>query len=229
MRVKQFLLAGLTLLATGAGAGASFLVFNLPAQQQDKVLARTAEKSPVVKDSVGDASTGNYPVAGMAGIDSLINPVKPSYSNARSTILEWLVMAGLLVATALISYYFYQDLPHISRELRKDLDPPQLRALLTVYAEDIERLGNPRKIKRLSNKIRFQYYYLAGKGLNDLQQLVNVLVQLEGGEARYGLEGMAFILSEEGFGEFFRRDFGVVADERFIRLVHALNRDSVFC
>jgi hypothetical protein len=63
-----------------------------------------------------------------------------------------------------------------------DLDPPGLTALFQAFAGDIQSIGNPRKIKRLSNKIRFQYHYLALKGFTDAHDfdlLARMLIQIE--------------------------------------------------
>ncbi|MDB5283968.1 MAG: hypothetical protein JWO06_3043 [Bacteroidota bacterium] len=61
-----------------------------------------------------------------------------------------------------ISYFtwFYLRQRQLSAEREKDRDPDELTNLFDTYSEEVKRLGTPRKIKRFSSKVRFQYYVL---------------------------------------------------------------------
>jgi hypothetical protein len=94
----------------------------------------------------------------------------------------WAIVLVVLAISAGIFYVAYFNLPYISPEMRRDLDPQPLTKMFEAYATQIESLGNPRKIKRLSNKMRFQYHYLTLKGIKDeasLGALAKGLILLE--------------------------------------------------
>src|ERR1700722_2567451 len=93
--------------------------------------------------------------------------MKVEHSDATLWIFA-LVITGCLAGAFYIGFF---NLPYLSTEMSRDLDPAELTTLFRENASKIEELGNPRKIKRLSTKIRIQYYYLISKKIRDADSL----------------------------------------------------------
>lgn len=230
MKTKGYLVALFTMLVTAAGAVTSFFVFNLPGQKEtvgqkakttsqgDTAKIATAKPVSATRDTSTPARSKVQVMPPVLPIskDSLVKTVKTDFSD-RPSDNGWLVPVCVFGVLAIFFFSRYKALPHISAEaLRKDMDPPELTMLLSSCADEIQSLGNPRKIKRFSNKIRFQYYYITGKGFTDqeqLKKLVCLLVQLE----KAGVVPVEMDIREV-----------IGPDERFVRLVYALNKDLFF-
>ncbi|HLX90961.1 MAG TPA: hypothetical protein VKR32_04730 [Puia sp.] len=142
----------------------------------------------------------------------------------------FLLILGILGS----SYVGYFGLPERSEEMNRDIDPPELTSLFNGYSTQIEALGNPRKIKRLSNKIRFQFNYLVIKGLaneNNLDYMARILILFEQQSILAPLEPAKARLLTSNIDSFkaFVREKGIsVSDDKFLRLMFALNRDSFY-
>lgn len=104
----------------------------------------------------------------------------PERRSLEYLIINCVVALLPLLLLLLTSMFYYQSrLPVFDP---RDLDPAGLTALFEKCFREIPPIGNPRKIKRLSNKIRFQYHYLTLKGLSepeDYIRLAEVLIHLE--------------------------------------------------
>jgi hypothetical protein len=148
---------------------------------------------------------------------------------------SWWVAALLAVFIFIgILYVFFYNLPHYSLEMRKDVDPEDLTKMFNKFSSNIELLGNPRKIKRLSNKIRFQYYYLENKGLvntSNLEKLFSILLLFEDQNLLAPQESeksRQLVQSQQSFSDFLTRNKIAPGTPEFMRVIFALNRDSFF-
>jgi hypothetical protein len=191
-----------------------------------------------------------HPISGYRSPDSLYlrppavvavpaDSVKNALASAKLTqaSFPWsiIVFAALLVvATAAVMVY--SRLPYLAVDLQKDLDPEDLTNLFQRFGENIEEIGNPRKIKRLSNKIRFQYHYLTSKGWKDayaLEALVAILLDLEKKpwvkNDVQPVDSPNFAPDEVFYQQYFKRAAANPAfrDEKLMRLIYTLNRDRV--
>ena len=135
-------------------------------------------------------SQGSYAHPTLQLANLLERPITASQQAAATQAIQlknpalpkWLfILVGVAILGA-VFYVVYYNLPYFSDEMNKDLDPPALTRLFELVGPAMLKLGNPRKIKRFSNKLRFQYHYLDLKNLadeNSLKALGNVLVLLE--------------------------------------------------
>ena len=139
-----------------------------------------------------------------------------------------LVIAGCLAGAFYIGYF---NLPYLSTEMSRDLDPAALTILFRQNALAIEALGNPRKIKRLSNKMRFQYYYLTSKGItsaDSLSALGKALLLLEKAPAEDQTaeeQPSAKLSPDEAYAQFLKANSLDKTTTNFQRIFFALNRD----
>ncbi|PWV56131.1 hypothetical protein [Chitinophaga sp. S165] len=102
--------------------------------------------------------------------------------HSRDSFLTSSVTAAILSVILFLFWIAWKTLPYIPHDMVLDKDPEELKRVFNTYRDEIEVLGNPRKIKRLSNKIRFQYQFLSLKNLinkNSARTLVVVLLMLE--------------------------------------------------
>lgn len=133
------------------------------------------DTSPVV--DVGDEESVRK-VTGIA--DSDVENVFKKHREGSNSIST---LSALSLATILVLLWAGRKvLPYLSEDTVLDKDPEELTRVFKTYSQQIELLGNPRKIKRLSNKIRFQYQFLHIKGLidqNSARSLVEILLFLE--------------------------------------------------
>jgi hypothetical protein len=146
----------------------------------------------------------------------------------------WTVLLSALLTLLGICYIFYNSLPYYSIEMNRDVDPDALTVLFNKFGREIQSLGNPRKIKRLSNKIRFQYHYLVYKELAsgaNLDHLVRTLLLFERANTLSGMkpeESRQITRDQKSFAEFLVKNNILSTDERYMRIMYALNKDSFY-
>ena len=86
-----------------------------------------------------------------------LNVVRATYKRNRSWLI-WLIpfiLVGLWVVRNL--------LVKLNPYYEKEKDPEELKKLLRSHSDQVSALGTPRKIKRFTNNLRFQYYILNSK------------------------------------------------------------------
>jgi hypothetical protein len=103
---------------------------------------------------------------------------------AAKVFNNWAIIIVIGITILFITLYSnYKYLPFISEKINQDKDPQELTEAFNDLAKEITELGNPRKIKRFSNKVRFQYYYLRSKQVinnkNSLNNLLKALLAIE--------------------------------------------------
>ena len=137
---------------------------------------------------------------------------------------EYLIVNFLIGFSPLLFLVFSRSLfPHrrVPTFDVLDLDPPGLTALFQDFGGRIQSIGNPRKIKRLSNKLRFQYHYLSLKGFTDdkdFDNLATILIQLE----------ITPPSPTDDFKTFYNANSVYIRSESLARHIYSLNRDA-FC
>jgi hypothetical protein len=146
----------------------------------------------------------------------------------------WSVLLCALLTLLGICYIFYNSLPYYSIEMNRDVDPELLTRLFDKFGPEIQSLGNPRKIKRLSNKIRFQFHYLFYKNLADtdnLDHLVRTLLLFERNNIQVRMkpkDSKEITRDQKSFAEFLVKNGIQTSDEHYMRIMYALNKDSFY-
>jgi hypothetical protein len=218
------------------------------ASRPDSAINRNPNQ-PISSSTQTKDDTTKTRIGGFTRIDSFRRPPAaipiPADSLARAVTSGklalaafpwWLVILAALIVMAVLFYILYYRLPFLSAEMRQDLDPPQLTKILRKYSAGIESLGNPRKIKRLSNKIRFQYHYLVAKGFqksDELDFLAGTLLALEV-QKTVTTEGSAvaksIMLTETGFKNFLSGQPNPIepSNPGLVHLIYILNRDAFY-
>jgi hypothetical protein len=165
---------------------------------QDAVVNSDVNKS--FQDTPRLTEAGNFPKP-----ISIKAPPVPSFdkeqlenlSETTIPVWKWLAIPALMLMIGTGIFLSYKKLPPPNYKLNIDKDPEELTRLFERHSLKIEMLGNPRKIKRFSNKLRFQYHYLKNQSLiNNEAQLDVVLLTLlfiEGNLQKMNLE----LLSED--------------------------------
>lgn len=92
-------------------------------------------------------------------------PVKPVKLNPSTTTYaagkSWLIW---LIPFVLFGLWIVRNLlVKINPYYEKEKDPEELKNLLDSFSNEVNALGTPRKIKRFTNNLRFQYYILSGR------------------------------------------------------------------
>lgn len=109
--------------------------------------------------------------------------------NKGLPLWAWIMLLGS--GMLLTGWAIYKKLPERFDEFNKDRDPAELLDLFQLFRLPIQQLNNPRKIKRLANRVRFQYHYLNRLGLfqnaSDLQTFMRIRLQAEKGLDVYPL------------------------------------------
>ena len=173
----------------------------------------------------------------MLAIDSsTVNKATVAARLSLASFPWWVVLMVVLLLATVGLYLFYSRLPFLSPEIQKDLDPPQLTTLFSQFGEQIEEIGNPRKIKRLSNKIRFQFYYISLKGWTSpavFSALMSILMEIETKpvpQAKSREGSSSDVPSEEKFWGRFRTIAvanNLFNDTDLMHLIYILNRDML--
>jgi hypothetical protein len=148
--------------------------------------------------------------------------VKEQFAFWALVIVSSIIIIGLF-------YLLYYYLPPYSLGMRLIVDPPVLKQTFEKFRPEIESLGNPRKIKRLSNKVRFQFYYLDKQGVaNDgnIWSMFKILIYFEKENLQAPSDKKAEEItgSQTGFTNFFREQSITSVDDKFMRLMYALNK-----
>jgi hypothetical protein len=169
-------------------------------------------------------------------------PVIPIDANQQASAIQaaelkitdfpiWLLILAVVLILAGVFYVLYYNLPYFTDEMNRDMDPPKLTELFSRHGNEFLQLGNPRKIKRLSNKLRFQYHYLELKGLDhpkDLDQLCRILLMLENRPLPdRSNEPPKKIRSVADFKKWLQSQKMSPLTEKLIQLIFALNREAL--
>ncbi len=105
------------------------------------------------------------------------------FGNSTKKIPLWIYIISGIVLLGIITYSFFNYLPYLDVKLNHDRDPKMLAEAFVKMGNEIKELSNPRKIKRFSNKTRFQYHYLWKKDLlhdkEDVIKLLKIILAIE--------------------------------------------------
>lgn len=165
----------------------------------------TSSKQETMVDTGGNQATGPVDTLKKQGTSVSTTKAPPitAFTNTqlhpidknRISYWKWLVIPSLLIFVGLGIFLSYKKLPLPNYKLNTDKDPPELTNLFDRKQGMIEQLGNPRKIKRFSNKLRFQYHYLKNQGLiksdRDLDTILVTLIYIENNRQQMNLDKLS--------------------------------------
>jgi hypothetical protein len=167
---------------------------------------QTKDSTPAKKQSF----TNNNPTGPSGNSDTQIIPftsskAKPidrfndnqlaTLNKTEIPVWKWLILPSILLIIGTSIYLSFKKLPLPNYKLTIDKDPEELTLLFGRHAETIQWLGNPRKIKRFSNKVRFQYHYLKNQKLinsdKDLDDILLTLLYIENNPQKMNLDKLS--------------------------------------
>jgi hypothetical protein len=157
-------------------------VFSRPGPYGQNTSAGTNPRQPFLSQAVLDSSyVKNGGAARFSGL-------------SFGRILNFCFCIIFLIVCIIVVYRFE---PLDLKEFR-DRDPGELKAAFEVCKNRILAMGNPRRIKRFSNKVRFHYYYLRTRYAGgtrkfvsgDISDMVRILLYLEDHHELMNIDGL---------------------------------------